>query len=138
MLAPPMSLFFFLMIRRPPRSTLFPYTTLFRSQPVLAAVRRTAVIPARAASAGIVLHGDGPGPVPRPGRLAAPVRGDPADPRRPVRHPRRAGPAADRLPGHDPAVLRPAGDLPGGDAPGPGEGSLLLPLLAGGRPPGPP
>src|SRR6266567_6580607 len=31
----PMSLtylFFFLMIRRPPRSTLFPYTTLFRSQ----------------------------------------------------------------------------------------------------------
>src|SRR5260370_27826700 len=27
-----MSLFFFLMIRRPPRSTLFPYTTLFRSR----------------------------------------------------------------------------------------------------------
>src|SRR5438876_12440679 len=26
-----LSLFFFLMIRRPPRSTLFPYTTLFRS-----------------------------------------------------------------------------------------------------------
>src|SRR5215204_3467502 len=25
--------FFFLMIRRPPRSTLFPYTTLFRSDP---------------------------------------------------------------------------------------------------------
>src|SRR5471030_3379577 len=25
------ALFFFLMIRRPPRSTLFPYTTLFRS-----------------------------------------------------------------------------------------------------------
>ena len=25
------SYFFFLMIRRPPRSTLFPYTTLFRS-----------------------------------------------------------------------------------------------------------
>src|SRR6266478_9368865 len=30
--------FFFLMIRRPPRSTLFPYTTLFRS-------RRCAVFP---------------------------------------------------------------------------------------------
>src|SRR3712207_9081670 len=30
------SVLFFLMIRRPPRSTLFPYTTLFRSQ---AAVR---------------------------------------------------------------------------------------------------
>src|SRR5262245_63794564 len=28
------SLFFFLMIRRPPRSTLFPYTTLFRSEGV--------------------------------------------------------------------------------------------------------
>src|SRR6185369_17701784 len=27
----PPSFFFFLMIRRPPRSTLFPYTTLFRS-----------------------------------------------------------------------------------------------------------
>src|SRR6266540_6579783 len=32
-----MIFFFFLMIRRPPRSTLFPYTTLFRS---LAPVRR--------------------------------------------------------------------------------------------------
>src|SRR2546430_7075198 len=29
-----MCIFFFLMIRRPPRSTLFPYTTLFRS-PIL-------------------------------------------------------------------------------------------------------
>ena len=28
----PSSFFFFLMIRRPPRSTLFPYTTLFRSE----------------------------------------------------------------------------------------------------------
>src|SRR2546430_10040247 len=28
---PPFSTLFFLMIRRPPRSTLFPYTTLFRS-----------------------------------------------------------------------------------------------------------
>src|SRR6266511_3669635 len=30
-------MFFFLMIRRPPRSTLFPYTTLFRSFRLLAA-----------------------------------------------------------------------------------------------------
>src|SRR6266403_4672862 len=30
---------FFLMIRRPPRSTLFPYTTLFRSRPPAAATR---------------------------------------------------------------------------------------------------
>src|SRR2546422_10414944 len=29
-----MSFIFFLMIRRPPRSTLFPYTTLFRSEVV--------------------------------------------------------------------------------------------------------
>src|SRR2546430_16893851 len=35
----PFLLFFFLMIRRPPRSTLFPYTTLFRAP---AARRRTA------------------------------------------------------------------------------------------------
>src|SRR5260370_34433907 len=28
--------FFFLMIRRPPRSTLFPYTTLFRSRAAIA------------------------------------------------------------------------------------------------------
>src|SRR2546427_3558751 len=31
--------FFFLMIRRPPRSTLFPYTTLFRSRPARRAGR---------------------------------------------------------------------------------------------------
>src|SRR5256886_7121822 len=36
--------FFFLMIRRPPRSTLFPYTTLFRSDRVPA--RRCAPVPA--------------------------------------------------------------------------------------------
>src|SRR3990170_5413092 len=35
--------FFFLMIRRPPRSTLFPYTTLFRSRP--AASRRSWRLP---------------------------------------------------------------------------------------------
>src|SRR5215217_9333577 len=37
-------LFFFLMIRRPPRSTLFPYTTLFRSPfrtPPTSRARRT-------------------------------------------------------------------------------------------------
>src|SRR2546421_2217311 len=40
---PVFSFFFFLMIRRPPRSTLFPYTTLFRSfaaaEPVQALIR---------------------------------------------------------------------------------------------------
>src|SRR5256885_17040820 len=37
-------LFFFLMIRRPPRSTLFPYTTLFRS--ACQCVRRSVLQPA--------------------------------------------------------------------------------------------
>src|SRR5258707_3810844 len=37
-----MTIFFFLMIRRPPRSTLFPYTTLFRSRDVLLGAERTA------------------------------------------------------------------------------------------------
>src|SRR5262245_62907796 len=36
-------LFFFLMIRRPPRSTLFPYTTLFRSLPSVPTSRATRV-----------------------------------------------------------------------------------------------
>src|SRR2546422_6277342 len=38
--------FFFLMIRRPPRSTLFPYTTLFRSRPARGGSR----VPARPSS----------------------------------------------------------------------------------------
>src|SRR2546430_12529941 len=51
--------FFFLMIRRPPRSTLFPYTTLFRS-------RRGA----KDAAAAPLLHEDH-----RPEILAFPVGG---------------------------------------------------------------
>src|ERR1035437_10888522 len=45
-------LFFFLMTRRPPRSTLFPYTTLFRSmigpvtQPASGSSRKAATRPA--------------------------------------------------------------------------------------------
>src|SRR2546423_14961421 len=39
-------LFFFLMIRRPPRSTLFPYTTLFRSPGVRWAFSRVDQLPA--------------------------------------------------------------------------------------------
>src|SRR2546422_7688613 len=48
-------LFFFLMIRRPPRSTLFPYTTLFRSHAALWAVAR------RCGAAVARRHGAGPG-----------------------------------------------------------------------------
>src|SRR3712207_7002642 len=62
--------FFFLMIRRPPRSTLFPYTTLFRSRRVRARQylgdghaqrrRRRRVAGARAVRAGSV-RGDARG-----------------------------------------------------------------------------
>src|SRR3712207_8585081 len=39
--------FFFLMIRRPPRSTLFPYTTLFRSSAKDSCSEHTCLPPAR-------------------------------------------------------------------------------------------
>src|SRR6185312_2086868 len=44
--------FFFLMIRRPPRSTLFPYTTLFRSSPCPASRRRSLPAPGRSSGRG--------------------------------------------------------------------------------------
>src|SRR5215813_14027049 len=43
--------FFFLMIRRPPRSTLFPYTTLFRSRPHHLVPRRLLPLHPRARAA---------------------------------------------------------------------------------------
>ena len=48
--------FFFLMIRRPPRSTLFPYTTLFRSAIAATRGRATTHAPAIAAAA-VIKHG---------------------------------------------------------------------------------
>src|SRR3712207_7165384 len=53
----PQSLIFFLMIRRPPRSTLFPYTTLFRS----GEVRRVAQ--GRETYASVILSGVVPGSI---------------------------------------------------------------------------
>src|SRR3712207_8496419 len=44
-------IFFFLMIRRPPRSTLFPYTTLFRSRVVVGQAHGAGVAEAPAAQA---------------------------------------------------------------------------------------
>src|SRR5437016_10745469 len=44
-------LFFFLMIRRPPRSTLFPYTTLFRSRAIHPPADDAVAVPA-----GVVLE----------------------------------------------------------------------------------
>src|SRR2546422_2532431 len=40
-------IFFFLMIRRPPRSTLFPYTTLFRSLKLNPETRQALIVRAR-------------------------------------------------------------------------------------------
>src|SRR5207248_11523780 len=68
LLALPPSLFFFLMLRRPPRPTLFPYTTLFRSHRAPAEhappLRRPAGDRARTA------RRDGTGPAP-PARARA-------------------------------------------------------------------
>src|SRR2546430_12728737 len=50
------------MIRRPPRSTLFPYTTLFRSEPLAKLVQKYASLPMSLADACLVrmaeLHPD--------------------------------------------------------------------------------
>src|SRR3712207_8637356 len=51
----PCLLFFFLMIRRPPRSTLFPYTTLFRSSCVSPRSRRAWRIRAPTATGEVVI-----------------------------------------------------------------------------------
>src|SRR3712207_8897912 len=51
--------FFFLMIRRPPRSTLFPYTTLFRSHgqaPEILPLRRLGMLHVPAGSILIQRH----------------------------------------------------------------------------------
>src|SRR3989441_9772689 len=51
------------MIRRPPRSTLFPYTTLFRSEP---RQRRPAAAPQAPPPAGRAAPADGQAPDQRP------------------------------------------------------------------------
>src|SRR2546427_6664346 len=56
-----MPLFFFLMIRRPPRSTLFPYTTLFRSAlAVSAKCPEWKVVFMSTINGAGALNGDGP------------------------------------------------------------------------------
>src|SRR5690349_24237255 len=54
-------LLFFLMIRRPPRSTLFPYTTLFRSPRRGARAHRQGVRPEVPAGEAEPLHEQGDG-----------------------------------------------------------------------------
>src|SRR5260221_6171443 len=56
-------LFFFLMIRRPPRSTLFPYTTLFRSRSATARPRGSPrslpwTVTARVPYRSVTVHGN--------------------------------------------------------------------------------
>src|SRR5256885_4174971 len=48
-----MHIFFFLMIRRPPRSTLFPYTTLFRSVIFQQQLEHPRFAPGQAAHRGV-------------------------------------------------------------------------------------
>src|SRR2546425_11106654 len=77
--------FFFLMIRRPPRSTLFPYTTLFRSRArVLPTPRAGALLRRRRALASRRDDaGEGPEADREPiGRLAGSAEAETADRRR--------------------------------------------------------
>src|SRR5690242_21906503 len=60
----PLLYFFFLMIQRPPRSTLFPYTTLFRSR------LHPAVLPGGAGLDAVGARGDLRGGGARDGREA--------------------------------------------------------------------
>src|SRR3712207_7985968 len=46
------------MIRRPPRSTLFPYTTLFRSKRLIEEAQCCAGSPAPADQAALAVHGE--------------------------------------------------------------------------------
>src|SRR3712207_8847238 len=66
---------FFLMIRPPPRSTLFPYTTLFRSRAVALAEERPGLYTAQATTRELGLH------TLRSGDLVAFVSVGPANPR---------------------------------------------------------
>src|SRR3712207_9036728 len=63
---PTLILFFFLMIRRPPRSTLFPYTTLFRS-----VGQRPRVRPGRVAARALRSRAGRAGAAAEPARGAA-------------------------------------------------------------------
>src|SRR6266540_4932944 len=111
-----LSFFFFLMIRRPPRSTLFPYTTLFRSPAPCGGVARLADVGQEGARAARLPHHRGAGG--GAGLDGAQRAGDRGRLRRvPVRHvPGRvrllAGSARPRLRdggGHGPPFEAPAG-----------------------------
>src|SRR3712207_8304053 len=60
-----MYMFFFLMIRRPPRSTLFPYTTLFRSEWYVADEERLVCVSTEEGYQAALREGRGPASQPR-------------------------------------------------------------------------
>src|SRR2546425_10281087 len=82
------------MIRRPPRSTLFPYTTLFRSNSSLVHPREVFRAAIAEAAAGIIVVHNHPSGDPTPS----------ADDRAVTRQLVEAGRGAD-LPGYDPAIV---------------------------------
>src|SRR3989441_6484649 len=98
------------MIRRPPRSTLFPYTTLFRSRREDRSARRAAAARERAGA-------DGPEPA-APDRVARAAGG--------------AGPPARPAAGHEPRRRGRAG-RPLGESGGPGAGADGRPRVSGVR-----
>src|SRR2546430_10610040 len=123
-------LFFFLMIRRPPRSTLFPYTTLFRSEHARLRARRGGHAPALGREGGhrAPFHAGARDRSVRERRRAA--RASARAPRRRARPPlaRRGGPGAGAArayvaPSHGgaadghPAVARCGAGRPGGSRP---------------------
>src|SRR2546427_2156447 len=109
--------FFFLMIRRPPRSTLFPYTTLFRSRTEAGAPLLTVRAAVLAGGAARRYGGRPKGLVELGGRrildrvvdaVQAVVGGPPP----PLPHPPGPPPPRPQLPPHSP--LPPGGGHPGG------------------------
>src|SRR5256886_15355512 len=70
------------MIRRPPRSTLFPYTTLFRSQRMPGPRGQVGVVHERGGPGAPAVQHRGAEPIERTVGVGAPRRRDMAEPRR--------------------------------------------------------
>src|SRR3712207_8116036 len=136
------------MIRRPPRSTLFPYTTLFRSVVAGPAREPAGPVAAQDEAAGVVglaalEHGEADEVLPGSDRTPAPAVAEPV----PHERPRPPAEARDQPLPDDPAPLRDAEDVhadrqlrASGDAQrdaaagarrGHGHQPLALPALAG-------
>src|SRR3989442_6797982 len=93
--------FFFLMIRRPPRSTLFPYTTLFRSRNRLGELRLE-----RVRRRQLIVGGDERRGHPLEGREGTVERGGRQGAHRPVRQLPRSEEHTSGLPSRPPILCR--------------------------------